>query len=324
MTSILAIALWLQFLEAPAAYVFEPEILSRETFRLEDCSIEVMYQRNGPATVQQVIEVIPAAAREPLPAVVVPYYFPEAMLGCSVKSIRDGSVRSLSDIGGLEGYKGIEMMAQLARRGFACISAESYHLTYIPQDLERDDFKRWKGAAEAFNADYPQWCGAGKIVADTRLLVDILEADPRIDGKRIGIAGHSLGGKTAFYTGCLDPRIKIIIASDWGYLWDSTNWDAEWYWGDKLRTVRGSGPSAQAGHGSLIDYGVTEGQVKSFCWIAGHDDSAGSLDAFKESEAWRRYFRRHHQNFLFINHATGHRPTAEALDQAYDFLQANL
>lgn len=321
--STLVASLFLQWLTPPAAYSFEPEIISREILELSDCRIEVMYQRNGPGTLQQVIEVIPTAVQGPMPAVVVPFYFPEAMLGCSLEDIRNGNVRCLADIDGIEGYRGIEMMALLARRGYACISGESYHLTYTPMDLARTDFKRWAEAAAAFNTDYPQWSGTGKLVADTRLLVDILEADPRIDSGRIGIAGHSLGGKIAFYTGCLDPRIKVIVASDWGYMWDSTNWDAAWYWGDKLQTIRTSGPSARTGHGWLIDYALESTDGKSFCWIAGQDDTDASLKTFRKSKAWRKFYRTHPDRFFFINHATGHRPTPEALDEALTYLSSS-
>ena len=45
----------------------------------------------------------------------------------------------------------------------------------------------------------------------------------------------------AFYAGCLDHRIKVIVASDFGIGWDQTNWNEAWYWGDRLKDVRARG-----------------------------------------------------------------------------------
>ena len=104
-------------------------------------------------------------------------------------------------------YAGIEMMLHLVRRGFAAISADAYHLTYRASSRDRGDFLRWKEAGSALLEDHPSWTGMGKLAADTRLLVDALCKEFAHRLQRIG-SRHSLGGKMAFYAGCLDPRIK--------------------------------------------------------------------------------------------------------------------
>ena len=278
------------FITPPEEYSFEPCVEAGEKYSLEDFDVEYYTQRNGPGTSQRVMMVLPKNRVGKVPAVVVPFYFPEAMIG---RDPRTGEE--------LPRYAGVEIMALLARKGMASISAESYHLTYVDSDKDRDDFTRWQDAGEALLRDYPQWCGVGKLVADTRLLVDLLEDDSRIDGDRIGIAGHSLGGKMAFYAGCLDSRIKAILASDFGFLWEQSNWEKCWYWGDKLDVLKDNG----------IDntFFLSLSQVKPIFLIAGEADDERSYDAMCRAKGYSS----HPERIGFYNHATGHRPTAESL-----------
>jgi hypothetical protein len=55
--------------------------------------------------------------------------------------------------------------------------------------------------------------------------------------------------------------------------------------------------------------------LKPFVLIAGLYDNEASLDVLM------RAGYSDSSQFLFINHATGHRPPMEVLDKGYDFLQ---
>lgn len=302
---LLAVSLVLQYLSVPDDYSFVHGTVPVKEYSCDEFDVEVLLQRNGPDTWQRVIKVLPKnASGKAGPAVVVPFYFPEAMLGFDPETGDD-----------LPDYHGIEMMLHLVRRGFVCISAESYHLTYCPgSDKDIRDFTRWEDASEALLSDYPQWCGIGKLVADTKLLVDLLEADPRVDSDRIGIAGHSLGGKIAFYTGCTDPRIKVILASDFGLLWEQTNWDDPWYWGARLADLE------SAGFGNA-DLWVYSG-YRPFFLIAGKYDNDASCEALKKVADAGPASAREHLGVL--NHASGHRPPEYALEAGYGFLEKYL
>lgn len=268
------------------------------SFSADKYHAELLLQNNGPGTVQRVLKVYPEA-ESPVPAVVVPFYFPEAMLGFELDSGEP-----------LPGYAGIDFIHQLVERGFACICADAYHLTYVESDRARDDFRRWQEAADKLNADWPEWCGVGKLVSDTRLLLDLLCEDEKIDSSRIAIAGHSLGGKMAFYTGFLDTRIKAVIASDFGLPWDSTNWDRAWYWGEKLSLFLDAGLTN-------ADF-ICECGAKPFFLIAGEADTEASSGMVLSTGL---YGNDGDPDFQFINHATGHRPPQWTLDLAWDWLQ---
>ncbi len=209
-------------------------------------------------------------------------------------------------------YAGITYLEDLAERGHAGISADAYHLTFISVDLPRDDFKRWRQAGAALQAAWPGWTGIGKLTHDTRLLVDMLERDARIDTTRIGIIGHSLGGKMAFYAGCLDARIKVIVASDFGIGWTQTNWNDAWYWGDKLAEVRARGMS----HANLL----TLSGAKPFCLIAGQYDDADSGAIMRAAHGYEACPER----LELIHHGRGHRPPPEATEAGYRFLDRYL
>ena len=120
-------------------------------------------------------------------------------------------------------YQGIAMLRHLTARGFIAASADAYHLTYLKSERARDDFGRWHDAARALNREHPEWTGIGKLMADTRLLIDALVSDPRVDGERIGIAGHS-PAEDGIYADVW-TSVRVILASDFGIRWEQTNWE---------------------------------------------------------------------------------------------------
>jgi hypothetical protein len=289
---------WLGMIGQPENYDYRPSFELTKRVPHAEFDGELYSQANGPGTFQRVLMVFPKKLDAPAPAVVVPFYFPEGMLGFELDS-REA----------LPFYAGIEMMLHLVRRGFVAISADAYHLTYRSSTRDRGDFLRWKESATALLEEHPGWTGIGKLTADTKLLVDALCREPRVDASRIGIAGHSLGGKMAFYAGCLDPRIKAILASDFGFGWEQSNWHECWYWGTKLDELEAAGMD----HSQLLDLAAP----KPFYLIAGEADNQESLKLMQEAKGYHSSPER----LGFDNHATGHRPPPESLERGYQFLE---
>lgn len=288
---------WLEAMGSPSQPMTGGERTLLACYEEPECDIELYAQPNGGGTVQRLMMVFPKDMRQPCPAVAVPFYFPEAMLGYDPATGEQ-----------LPYYAGVEMMLHLARRGYVAASADAYHLTYLKSDKDRGDFSRWQDAGEALRRDHPNWSGMGKLVSDTKLVVDALASDPRVDASRIGIAGHSLGGKMAFYTGCLDDRVKVILASDMGLGWDQTNWRDVWYWGDQVEELIAAGMD----HAGLLGAAAP----KPFCLIAGEFDDAGSWELMCRAPGYEPS----QQRLKIINHATGHRPPWAALEEGYRFL----
>ena len=295
---------WTAALSVPAGYTFARRTTLVRTWTFPGFTVEFYRQVNGPGTEQRVFLAVPKERPAKCPAVAVPFYYPEAMLGFDPETGEN-----------LPKFAGVTMLADLARRGFVAASADAYHLNYrIGAAEPRDDFKRWKKAAEALSRDWPKWTGIGKLTADTRLVIDLLAADPRVDATRIGIIGHSLGGKMAFYAGCLDPRVKAIVTSDWGIDWDRTNWTDPWYWGAaRVAAMKAAGRT----HADLL---ACAGG-KPFMLIAGKYDTAASARAILDKVP---AYRAHPERCVVLDHASGHRPPPDALEAGYRFLDKHL
>lgn len=303
---------WGEYLDAPNEYAAFPRSIEKlGGYRCDGFDVEEYRQANGPGTSQRVLLAVPHQGEAPFPAIAAPFYFPEAMLGFDPKT-GNNRASSIPTTTSLTNYEGIAYMAALARRGYITASAEAYHLTYSQEDAPKDIWKKWRYVGEKLCREWPQWTGIGKLTFDTRLLIDLLTADPRVDTNHIGIIGHSLGGKMAFYAGCLDPRIRIIVASDFGIGWDQTNWSAPWYWGDRLKTVRARGLD----HTGLLS--LAGG--KPFCLIAGKYDDESSGEMMRRVSGYAE----HPERLLLVNHATGHRPPPNTTEIGYRFLDRYL
>lgn len=111
----------------------------------------------------------------------------------------------------------------------------------------------------------------------------------------------------AFYTGCLDERVKVIVASDFGIGWNQTNWDDIWYWHNTVDEFI----KKKMNHSELLGIAAP----KPFCLIAGQYDDETSWDMMCKAPGYENDGR-----LKFINHATGHRPPGWALKEAYEFL----
>lgn len=293
---------WLRVIGYPKNDAYPKTRMFSKRYDFPDYSIQVYQQANGirangEITYQRLFMGFPKAAQGKIPAVAVPFYYPEATLGFDPETGES-----------LPKFAENATFLDLVRRGFVVATADAYHLTYIDSSLPREDFSRWRVSAEALLRDHPNWTGMGKLIADTRLVIDALAEDPRVDADRIGIAGHSLGGKMAFYTGCLDDRVKVILASDFGIGWDQTNWKDIWYWGEKLDTLKAGGFE----HSSLL----ASAAPKPFCLLAGLYDNEESRRMMDSVSQYKDFPGR----LFFVNHATGHRPPKYAADAGYGFL----
>ena len=70
-------------------------------------------------------------------------------------------------------------------------------------------------------------------------IIDYIETDPDLDEKRIAVAGHSRGGKTALWTAARDPRVAMAAASCAGNSGDALSRGSR---GERIENITGKFP----------------------------------------------------------------------------------
>ena len=135
----------------------------------------------------------------PLPAVFVPFYEAETSTGQNDKVLRDFAY-------------------QLSKRGFVTLSVGS-----PGGDARKPD----TAGAVLQPLSYLGYVGANCYQA--------LASLPQVDAKRVGVVGHSYGGKWAMFASCLYDKYAAAAWSDGGIVWDearpNVNYWEPWYLG---------------------------------------------------------------------------------------------
>lgn len=143
----------------------------------------------------------------PFPAVFVPYYDPETSVGLTDKPLRDFAY-------------------QLTKRGFVTMAIGSPGGDARKPVLAAD--------AQCQPLSYLGYVSANAWQA--------LASLPEVDSKRIGIVGHSYGGKWAMFGACLWEKYACAVWSDPGIVFDesrgSINYQEPWYLGLDANTTR--------------------------------------------------------------------------------------
>ncbi|MBN9120508.1 MAG: alpha/beta fold hydrolase [Planctomycetes bacterium] len=101
---------------------------------------------------------------------------------------------------GLGGKESLHYALHLVRRGYACLAPD-----YPSFGDYKYDFK-----AAFKRGDYQS--GTMKAVWNNMRAVDYLQSLPEVDGERIAVIGHSLGGHNAMFTAAFDERLKVVVS----------------------------------------------------------------------------------------------------------------
>lgn len=85
----------------------------------------------------------------------------------------------------------------LAERGYVVLCPDYPSFGEYPYDFKKSDYKS----------------GSMKAIWNNMRAVDLLQSLPQVDGKRIGVIGHSLGGHNSMFTAAFDDRIQAIVSN---------------------------------------------------------------------------------------------------------------
>jgi dienelactone hydrolase len=233
----------------------------------------------------------------PHPGIVVVYYEPETAIGVNEKEYRDFAL-------------------QLAKRGFVCLSMGIGASLYYPNKEQAVLQPLSANAYAAANAFH------------------VLAGLPNVDARRIGIVGHSYGGKWAMFASCLYDKFACAAWSDGGIVFDETrpnvNYWEPWYLGYEAGNTRERGvPNAARPRTGAYKRMIDEGRdlhelhalmaPRPFLVSGGSEDPPERWKALNHSIAVNRLLG--YGNRVAMTNRKGHSPTAESNEQIYAFFE---
>jgi len=227
---------------------------------------------------------------KPLPVVIVPFYDIDLPVG--------------ADSGG-------RRMGTASVDAFAYTAAQHGYIAVAVRWFGENDGEYYSEASANLLLNHPGITGLGKWIADSRRMIDFIETLPDVDRSRIGMFGHSLGGKMTLYAAAFDPRIRAAVSSELGVGLKMSNYEDYWYLGDRITTA----PPGTDQH-ELIGLMAP----RPFLLIGG--DKYDGNESWRYINAARAVYRAYGkpENVGMFNHHTGHTPTEEAVRMAFGWL----
>ena len=283
---------WFAMLGAPALTPRVPAIRVIETIRESTYTGTLGYLQVEPDFAEKIyIMRPPNSGTRRLPVVIVPYYDVDVPAGANLggRTYTPPGVRSFAYLAVQRGYMAV------AIRWFG----ESYGESYSE-------------AVANLKLRHPSSTGMGKWLWDAQRLVDYLYSRQDVDRARIGIIGHSLGGKMALYAAALETRIGVAVASEPGIGFSHSNYDDFWYLGDAIKMA----PAGTDQHELLALMAP-----RPFLLIGG--DSADGDKSWHYINAARPVYDllSAPRRLGYLNHRSGHSPTPDAVRLAMDWLR---
>lgn len=235
----------------------------------------------------------------PRPAALVVYYEPETSVGLGKETLRDF------------GY-------QLARRGFVTLSIGTPGGNAWQPD---------RGVAQCQPLSFHAYVAAN--------CWQVLAHLPEVDPARIGIVGHSYGGKWALFGGALWDKFALVVASDPGIVFDETrpnvNYWEPWYLGfdPKQKRSKAGLPTPENPRTGAYQRMIEQGRdlhelhallaPRPFLVSGGSEDPPARWTALNHAVAVNRLLGQ--TNRVAMTNRKAHSPTEESNDQIYAFFE---
>ena len=281
--------------------IAEPQVETLESIKVENFTRYKVRFLWTPTQKTTGYLLIPDKAKEgPCPAVLTVYYEPETAVGLRGEN-RDFAY-------------------QLAKRGFVTLSigtseasqAKEYSL-YWPSIEAAAVQPLSMLAYAAANAWY------------------VLASRPEVDPARIGVTGHSFGGKWSMFASCLFEKFACAAWSDPGIVFDtrpSVNYWEPWYLGYhpkpwRERDVPSAGNPVRGLYPKLLEEGRDLHELhalmapRPFLVSGGSEDAPLRWRALNHSIAVNRLLG--FENRVAMHNRPDHAPTPESNEVIYDF-----
>lgn len=236
----------------------------------------------------------------PFPAVLVVYYDAETGAGL--------------------GKEGRDFALQLTRRGFVTMS------------IGTPEFCSLKAPYKPLcDTQFQPLSALAYVAANCHTALASL---PQVDAKRIGVMGHSYGGKWAMFASCLYEKFACAVWSDPGIVFDearaSVNYWEPWYLGYESGTQRPRGiPSETKPRTGAYKELIGEGHdlhelhalmaPRPFLVSGGSEDTPARWKALYHTIAVNRLLG--YENRVAMSNRKGHSPTEESNEQIYTFFE---
>lgn len=223
----------------------------------------------------------------PLPVLLVPYYDVDTPAGADLggRRLTPGDTRAYARLA--------------AQRGMLAVSIKWYG---------ESDGEGYDEAVFQHARRHPGVTPLGKWIFDLQRIVDYLLTRPDVDPARIGMIGHSLGGKMALYGAAFEPRIKATVSSEPGISLKFSNYQDFWYLGKTILTL-----PPEADQHDLI----ARMSPRPFLLIAG-ESADGDKSWPLLLSAQQAYSDK--SRVGMINHRSGHSPTEASIQLAMEWL----
>lgn len=299
-----------------------PELLARP--RLELAEVQ---DRDGVTQHRVEVEIVagvmlpgflllpPERFRGPRPAVLVPFYAPEVSVDYNgPRPLRGQAARFFK---GGERPVHRDFALQLARRGFVTLAIGT------PGD---DAYKPDLHGVACQPLSYYAWIAANCHTA--------LAQRPEVDPARIGVMGHSYGGKWAMFASCLYEKFAAAVWSDGGVVFDekrgAVNYWEPWYLGLDPQRTRKPGlvtpTNGRTGpYRTIFESGHDLHELhalmapRPFLVSGGSEDPPTRWVALNHAVAVNRFLG--FENRVALTSRPAHSPTADSNEQAFRFLE---
>ena len=232
----------------------------------------------------------------PFPAMLVVYYDPETGVGL--------------------GKAGRDFGYQLVKRGFVALSVGSPYQSNYPTE----------GGAHLQPLSYLAYMASN--------CYNALATLPEVDPQRVGVMGHSYGGKWAMFASCLDERFACGVWSDPGIVFDETrsnvNYWEPWYLGYDPSVTRKPGiPNAENPRTGAYHRLMASGRdlhelhalmaPRPFLVSGGAEDPVERWKALNHAVAVNRLLG--YEDRVAMTNRPAHDPNPESNEQIYRFCE---